>query len=698
MGMNPINTTNSVRDEYIKYLKSMFFFKDEGLRDAADKAIEKYKKELVKGPFLESTASYKSGATLREIIKDNRLHKGFDTLVSKIGEFPLHIHQEKAIDKAVVEKKNMIVATGTGSGKTECFLIPILNYLIEQKHNNELTPGIRALVLYPMNALANDQLKRLRKLLGEHPEITFGRYTGESKEKREEALDYFKKTNPEEMVYKNELLSREEMRGNPPHILLTNYAMLEYLLLRPEDNVFFDGIYKKCWKYLILDEAHVYSGALGSELSYLISRLKDRIVDGEKGRIQCIATSATLGGEKEDIKEIINYAQDLFGEDFEQDSLITSERKITLGNTGLIKPNIDWYRDLFNLIEEYEGESLVDEINKRKIYDPIEKKKDTNEIIYDSLKQDHYVNILKQIIEKKTMLIQDVIKQLFGEYTESTKDAFLAMVDIAAKAKKEDNSEVLLPARYHVFSKSIEGAFLKLYPNKELYLNRKESELEGTQTIKVFELANCVKCGQEYIIGKVNNGYLKQTSGMNNIENQRAEFFLLKNSFNGIELDEDSIVDDHSEELEEKIYNAEELLLCIVCGRVHKANKKSVDCCSSSKVIRIYKVISNGIGRLNTCLGCGSYSIGIVKRLINADAPTTEMLGRTLYQNIPPEKSNENSKKNENTNSTENTGLFSGISIFGDIEKKVHSEINGRKLLAFSDSRKKPHILLVIWI
>lgn len=155
--------------------------------------------------------------------------------------------------------------------------------------------GVRALLLYPMNALANDQMKRLRRILEHFPDITFGRYTGETKETKRNAEDHFHKNFPDEPRTENELLFREEMRNRPPHILLTNYAMLEYLLLRPKDCEFFDGEKAKYWRFLVLDEAHTYDGAKGIEAAMLIRRLKDRIVKSELGKLQCIATSATLG-------------------------------------------------------------------------------------------------------------------------------------------------------------------------------------------------------------------------------------------------------------------------------------------------------------------------------------------------------------------------------------------------------------------
>ncbi|MGT2548893.1 DEAD/DEAH box helicase, partial [Streptococcus milleri] len=146
----------------------------------------------------------------------------------------LYAHQDAALRK-VRAGRNVVVATGTGSGKTESFLLPILDDLVRESEAGTLGPGVRALLLYPMNALANDQLKRLRQLLADRPEITFGRYTGDTRNSEREARENFSVLNPGEPILPNELLSRERMRETPPHILLTNYAMLEYLLLRPLD-------------------------------------------------------------------------------------------------------------------------------------------------------------------------------------------------------------------------------------------------------------------------------------------------------------------------------------------------------------------------------------------------------------------------------------------------------------------------------
>lgn len=196
--------------------------------------------------------------------------------------------------------------------KTESFLIPIINDLIRDNR-----PGVRAILIYPMNALVNDQLERLRRLL-RGTRITFGRYTSELKTKELDGRN----ASPEAPV--NEVVSREKIRGDakrgllpdPPQILITNYAMLEYLLIRPEDSPVFETSHLK---FICLDEAHTYSGAQGIEVSMLLRRLKHRLGIDPKD-LQCIATSATLT--PDDREAAAGFASKLFGEKFEEDDVI----------------------------------------------------------------------------------------------------------------------------------------------------------------------------------------------------------------------------------------------------------------------------------------------------------------------------------------------------------------------------------------
>jgi len=186
--------------------------------------------------------------------------------------------------------------------RLKCFTIPIVNDLLEDD-----TPGVRALLVYPLNALVNDQMERLRVML-KGTSITFGRFTSELPNQAEK----------DDRSLPNEVISREEIRkeGKIPQILITNYAMLEYLLLRPEDSILFNtGL----WKFLVLDEAHTYTGAQGIEVAMLIRRLKQRLAK-QPGDMLCIATSATLVNDNPAVAA--DFAQKLFCEDLQEDDVI----------------------------------------------------------------------------------------------------------------------------------------------------------------------------------------------------------------------------------------------------------------------------------------------------------------------------------------------------------------------------------------
>jgi ATP-dependent helicase YprA (DUF1998 family) len=312
--LDPVATAADVSATYRRYLQSLLTIRDPELRRRLETEIATVPM-LHKGPFLEATPPYAAGASVRELIDTGVLSPAFERLNSDALPFdrPLYAHQEAAVRK-VAAGRNIVVATGTGSGKTESFLLPILDHLAREQATGGLGPGIRALLLYPMNALANDQMRRLRRILTDCPEITFGRYTGDTEENPAKARDSFNDLNPDEPLLRNELPSREEMRERPPHLLLTNYAMLEYLLLRPQDVDLFEGDYADTWRFLVVDEAHVYDGTQGAEIAMLLRRLRDRVVPDRS--LRCIATSATIGAGGSPVA-VVDFARRLFGETFE---------------------------------------------------------------------------------------------------------------------------------------------------------------------------------------------------------------------------------------------------------------------------------------------------------------------------------------------------------------------------------------------
>ncbi|WP_367362733.1 DEAD/DEAH box helicase [Mesotoga sp.] len=358
---DPIKATEEIVENYIGYLRTTFDFSDKILEDQLSSLLGK-KEKLYKGPILEATPPFETGKTIRELVHEEILSQEF----LKFGnneldiDRDLYLHQEESIRKVVGKDRNIVVATGTGSGKTEAFLIPVLDHLFREKESGELCPGVRALILYPMNALANDQIKRLRTLLSRQNDITFGIYTGETKSENDLAEEEFRKIHNNPSL-SNELISREVMRKSPPNILITNYAMLEYLLLRPYDNVFFDGDCARYWKFLILDEAHTYRRK-GIETSMLIRRLKARISTFSRRSLKCIATSATIGGKKRyrDFKDIAKFASDLFGENFYWHENDSSQQDVILGSRKKLEPSHEGW----GIPDDSVYEALLDELDK----------------------------------------------------------------------------------------------------------------------------------------------------------------------------------------------------------------------------------------------------------------------------------------------------------------------------------------------
>ena len=170
-----------------------------------------------------------------------------------------------------------------------------------------------------MNALVNDQIHRLKELLGNYHNITFGFFTGETDESFNDDK-YRQRFNEDPSP--NEIFKRKDMREKPPHILITNYAMLEHILIRPENSVkIFSEETSDLWKYIVLDEVHTYGGAKGTEISMLLRRVKATL---KNDNIRFILTSATLGNEKTN-KQVAEFANNLTGsKDIDETDIIRS--------------------------------------------------------------------------------------------------------------------------------------------------------------------------------------------------------------------------------------------------------------------------------------------------------------------------------------------------------------------------------------
>ncbi len=272
------------------------------LRDDGTSAMDDFLKQegnLSKGPYLSINLPFRQSKLSLDYFPNLKL------------SFPPYAHQAIAYQRLASSKpESTLIATGTGSGKTECFLYPILNYCASTKEK-----GIKAIIIYPMNALATDQAKRFAKMIYENPDlknkVTVGLFVGQ--EDKEKTLTM----TPDKVI-----TCKDTLRKNPPDILLTNYKMLDYLLLRPKDQPIWQHNTPESLQFMVVDELHTFDGAQGTDLSCLIRRLKHRL-QTPKNHLACIGTSATIGNNKE---ALINYAQDIFDDEFEPTAIVTEDR------------------------------------------------------------------------------------------------------------------------------------------------------------------------------------------------------------------------------------------------------------------------------------------------------------------------------------------------------------------------------------
>jgi DEAD/DEAH box helicase domain-containing protein len=260
------------------------------------------RQRLVKGPFISIALPFHRG----------RRSDWFPELQLP---FPPWRHQELAFQRlSPGSPQNTLVATGTGSGKTEAFLYPCLEHcrLAQQAGQR----GVKVILIYPMNALATDQAKRIARLIHTVPALQglrAGLYIGDQEEQSAIAMG------PEQVI-----TDRDTLHKAPPDILLTNYKQLDYLLLQPHVQGLWAHNGPGVLRYLVVDEFHTFDGAQGTDLACLIRRLRDRLhCPGEE--LICVGTSATLG-DPDSQAEMLHYAGQIFGSGFERTSLIQEDR------------------------------------------------------------------------------------------------------------------------------------------------------------------------------------------------------------------------------------------------------------------------------------------------------------------------------------------------------------------------------------
>jgi hypothetical protein len=591
-------TVNQLKEALISYIEATYHISDPNLIKQRRALLEK-EDVISKKPYIESTPRYKTKQAFRDLQLPPEVLEIFSEVSRASGTHkkliydPPYEHQALSIQETLNSDKSLFVITGTGSGKTECYFLPILGKLaIEAKNRSRQykeRPAVRALILYPMNALVNDQLGRIRLLFGD-PRISrkfmewsgrpirFGRYTSrtlypgirtsnndskklspsiekyyikywedandpglpESQRERARKLcgelqkrgkwpqkpdlrawygkknDRWKDSND---VWKrcvtldddNELLTRHEIQDAPPDILITNYSMLEYMLMRPIEQSIFN--LTSDWLQnnpderllLVMDEAHLYRGAGGAEVALLIRRLRARL-DIPPERLQVICTSASFS----DDKKAPSFGAQLTGVDEENFETIMSN------------PNK----------KKNEGEGTADDadalntVNLEKFYaaNPLKKSAEVQKFLEyrsvsfgDSLEVSLYkaledFPVMKKLINitmGKAQPVDSLGQKLFRDVDKKTSDKALSVLTALASFARESPSEAgLMPCRVHTFFRGLTGLWVCM----DADCNQKESEFVDSSCGKlysqpykkcdcgarIFELFTCQRCGCAY--------------------------------------------------------------------------------------------------------------------------------------------------------------------------------------------------------
>ena len=655
---NPIKQSIEIEKEFSRYIESTFVIRDQEYNDLFKKELEKMEKSLYKGPYLYSSLPFEPSYSLNDLVALKIIHPSFLKLggIDKIKDRKLHYHQLDSLKK-IEDGRSVVVTTGTGSGKTESFLFPILDTIIKEIENGNKDSGIRAVLLFPMNALINDQIDRIREILSGYKDIKFGFYTGETEEN-----NYLKAKNTFYDLYgkepsSNELLTREQMRDTPPHILFTNYSMLEYLLIRPQDEKLISEEALKYWKFVVLDEAHTYKGALGIEISLLLRRL----CGAAKRKPQFILTSATLGKGKEDVDKITNFAKSLTSVEYEQNDVIFSTRReLKYTNFSIdvdpndyveilksIESNTDYYKSIISKYIEY-NEKYSIENN-----------------LFNFLSKDKMVYSLYHST-KDGMDFNAVLNKLFILNQES----LVALVELISKATSLENMK-LYDIKYHMFIKAPDGAFITLGKNKAL-------SLLTCRTIndkKAFKIGICPNCNTPFVIGVTVDGVLSINDDVDMDEESQdkpklLEYYLIKDCLTESEIFE---IENDTNNLYTKY------VVCSDCGTIKKYDQNvHLNCeCNGEKVV-LYKyneekdekenVYSNNIKHCPICY-YQTRTGGVVLGFHIGKDRATALISQILYESMyaPIEKK------------VIKQGLFS----------RVEEVKSTKQFIAFSDARQQ---------
>ena len=594
---DPIGIYENLKEQYFKYIDTAFSVDDPDFKRKRKEVYLPDGKDsnniLAQEPYLELIKPYPSSGKeitdlkLEDIPKDSNGSNYFSSqeeleLFQKfckaglVGDFPLYQHQIDMI-KNYALGKNCIITTGTGSGKTESFLLPLFAYLSkqitkwkeipevpldfnwfnnparttgngtahykaqEQRKKSTRKPSIKAIILYPMNALVDDQMTRLRKALDstaseefyqdycENHRVYFGQYNGatpisseissqakhnELREKLNELQLYWNKIQSvidngtlttdqiEDIIYTSqkiggsELLTRFDMQSTPPDIFITNYSMLNIMLMRDREDSIFDKT--KEWLeedknnifHLIVDELHLNRGSSGTELALLLRLVEYRLgLSPGHPQLRILASSASLDPEDSESKE---YITDFFGMDFtEHFKIVKEEPVVDSGNEALIgKESLEKFQNLC----EQENQIKTDEKIAEEIFGEDFLIKNTNQLKQTLLKG------FENKEGKHTFSLTDVNNKLFGDEVDfRALKGLLKLRAIYDDSKYKGVKGNLPRIRLHLFFKNVDDLHTVAGEKNRIVLNSSKTKIEGK---KVFQNLYCDECGTMFYGGR----------------------------------------------------------------------------------------------------------------------------------------------------------------------------------------------------
>lgn len=467
---------------------------------------------------------------------------------------PLYLHQVEAIKSSISQETNkpcLVITAGTGSGKTESFLLPVLNQLYNSERKGQ---GIRCLILYPMNALVNDQVGRIYEWLNGQDKLTLFHFTSETPENKSVAdklgiptwHNCRMRTRQQARGLESSDGSKIDLSSNPivPDILITNYSMLEYMLCRPQDAVFFGSSLSA----VVLDEAHLYTGTLAAEITLLLRRLLVRCGVKSEDVLQ-IATSATLGTGKQ--QQLQQFASTIFSKQIDQvktiegrSSRLIMDNSCPPNNATKAEQLASW--EWFNkpLIEiNSQGESVLATNPElyEKLYDNLPELVDYNvvveaknkattpsELLYQSLKHSPLIHRLEMALwENKRLSLDALTTEIWDSCSDAEIKATVKLLQLSASARNKAGDYPLVPHRIHFLARACEGLVICLNKDcsgkNEFKLPKLGAVIGGIRDScdfcgsSVLSLFRCSNCG-EYLLAAIENRATLKPAYVNNID------------------------------------------------------------------------------------------------------------------------------------------------------------------------------------